>query len=125
MKTFIKKIKLYLVGALIALGFWGISLTSNPPEMLGKVQTISIKFEEREGEGRIPYNLVVGDYIYHFWNLEQIEQFADRVDAQDDEQTALVRRVIKEELKTKSIETLKDELKTQKTYNINDTITIQ
>jgi hypothetical protein len=125
MKNFFKKISSFLLGALVVLGFMSFGINSESPNMLNgvlEIQTISIKFDRRIEEGQIPYNFIVGDYTYHFWDLEQIEQFSSRVDYQDDKQTALVRKIIKQELETKSVETLTEELKTRKTYNINNVI---
>lgn len=75
-------------------------------------EEISVQIvEATEANGAIRYDIKSGDFTYHFWSINQIETFANSVDPSDNEQTILIKSILKSQLGNIPIETLVDSLK--------------
>lgn len=78
-------------------------------------------FEVMDGN-TLRYDVKSGDFTYHFWDKKQVESFADNLDTGDDEQTTLVKTIIKSELQANNVDTVINNLKVKKKFNLEPLI---
>lgn len=115
MKDTIKIVGAAAVGAVLMTSF-------NEPELVylgGEVVDVPMEIKIKELEGITRYDIYSDGTIYHFWDKEQIETFAQTLDEGDDEKTKLIRKTVAAQLSIKSVDDFIDDTKTLTTYKAN------
>lgn len=103
-------------GVILAVDYEGIKT-----DIKDIPSTNTIKIESRAKD---VLEFRVGDYTYRFNSQEDLETFAYGKDEDDDENTIFARKIIKESLKTETIDKVVDSLSTPKEAVLNEEVII-
>lgn len=112
-----KNTKTYLIATAIAITSFatGVVVTNEDKTVYIAPNTAieyQLSLKENDPSKDALYTLSLGNgFFYQFDTKEQIEEFANRIDAQDDQMTIDARRIVKQELQSKTVDEFINELK--------------
>jgi hypothetical protein len=82
----------------------------------GEPEPVSVRMTHTTDAGVVRYDLHVEDYTLHFWGKDQLEQFASQIDEDDPELTVSIRKIVKVELESGSIDQVVSDLERGMNY---------
>ena len=80
--------------------------------------------QHQEG-ARTRYDLNVGRYTFHFWNVPDLQRFVGEDNPRDDLITKFTRRALRRALETRTPAQLVTFLSTPRSFRVNEAITIE